>query len=155
MTILSCNCTTWSSILLDGWSKGVHWGSEPWFLKSWFHLTSEGGYGDTTSFYITPPWSDHWEILTQCFWHPGLIFQLHRELINMVTEEFTHVKLTHFRIYIASAHCQYQTCWMSPVLHVGAAIGVILPCYGRIEPSSRRSTFVRIDWHLNGRLKAA
>ena len=45
-----------------GWSKGVHWGSEPIggqspvFFKSWFHLTSEGGYGDTASSYIIPPW---------------------------------------------------------------------------------------------------
>ena len=31
-------------------------GQSPVFFKSWFHLTSEGGYGDTASSYIIPPW---------------------------------------------------------------------------------------------------
>ena len=36
--------------------RGYIGGQSPVFFKSWFHLTSEGGYGDTASSYIIPPW---------------------------------------------------------------------------------------------------
>ena len=51
----------WSSILLDDWLKCIG-GQSPVFFKSWFHLTSEGGYGDTASSYIMPPCKQrYWE----------------------------------------------------------------------------------------------
>ena len=38
---------------------------------------------------------------------------------------------SNYPVLTAGVHCQYQTCWKSSVLHVGADIGVILPCCGR------------------------
>ena len=62
--------------------RGCIGGQSPVFFKSWFHLTSEGGYGETASSYIVPPW------YKQCFLHKKDIGLIYMFLVLYVITKF-------------------------------------------------------------------